>query len=115
MSDVGIVNVGLCTPIGLDALQTGFLLRAGFPALGESPLANAAGEAITMAFQPTVDPSLVGPERLVTLAARAFEEVARPIAPYRPSEPPPGRGAAARQDARPSHRSRARLCEAAWP
>jgi 3-oxoacyl-[acyl-carrier-protein] synthase-1 len=88
MSDVAVVHVGMCTPIGLDARQTGFLLRAGFPALGESPLGDAGGEAVTMAYLPAVDPRLVGPERLAALAARAFAEVARPIAPYRPSDHP---------------------------
>jgi 3-oxoacyl-[acyl-carrier-protein] synthase I len=109
MSDVAVVHVGMCTPIGLDAQQTGFLLRAGFPALGESPLADASGEAITMAYLPTVDPAVVGPERLVTLATRAFEEVARPIAPYRPSEHPAAgvQPAAARSPSEPPHAGKA--------
>lgn len=79
MSAVGIVKVGARTPIGLNARQTGFLLRTGFPAMGEAPLANAAGEAITMGFVSTLDPRLVGPERLARLAASAFEEAALPI------------------------------------
>ena len=45
-SVVAVVSVGARTPIGLNARQTGFLLRAGFPAMDEAPLANAAGEAI---------------------------------------------------------------------
>jgi len=73
---VAIVKVGARTAIGLDAKQTGFLVRAGFPAMSEAPLANAAGEAITMAFVPTIDPLLVGPERLVRLALPALQEVA---------------------------------------
>lgn len=79
MSGVGVVKVGARTPIGLNARQTGFLLRAGFPAMAEAPLANAAGEAITMGLVPTIDPRVVGPERLALLAAPAFEEVALPL------------------------------------
>lgn len=76
---VAVVHVGARTPIGLDARQTGFLLRAGLPAMGGAPLADAAGEAISMAFLPTIDPRLVGPERLAALARPAFEEAAAPV------------------------------------
>lgn len=80
MSAVAVVKVGAVTPIGLSARQTGFLLRAGFPAMTESPLADAAGEPITMAFVPTIDPRVVGPERLALLAAPALEEAAASLA-----------------------------------
>jgi 3-oxoacyl-[acyl-carrier-protein] synthase-1 len=76
---VAVVNVGARTAVGLDARQTGFLLRAGFPAMAEAPLANAEGEAITMAFVPTLDGRLIGPERLVALARAPFEEATLPI------------------------------------
>ncbi len=79
MSSVAVVNVGAKTAVGLDARQTGFLLRAGFPAMAEAPLANAAGEPITMMFLPTIDPRMTGAERLVTLARAPFEEVTAPI------------------------------------
>jgi 3-oxoacyl-[acyl-carrier-protein] synthase-1 len=74
-----IVSVGAKTVVGLDARQTGFLLRAGFPAMAESPLANAEGEAITMGFVPTLDGGLVGPERLSALGRAPFEEAVAPI------------------------------------
>jgi 3-oxoacyl-[acyl-carrier-protein] synthase-1 len=73
---VSIVKVAARTPLGLNARQTGFLVRAGFPAMSEAPLSDATGKAITMAFVPTIDSRLVGPERLVMLAAPALEEVA---------------------------------------
>ncbi|XXT16017.1 hypothetical protein WME94_37855 [Sorangium sp. So ce429] len=79
MSAVGVVKVGARTPIGLNARQTGFLLRAGFPAIAQAPLASSAGEAVTMGFVPAIDPRIVGPERLVLLAAPAFVEAASPI------------------------------------
>ena len=78
-SVVAVVSVGARTPIGLNARQTGFLLRAGFPAMDEAPLANATGEAITMAFVPTLDGRLVGAERLAALARAPFEEAVEPI------------------------------------
>lgn len=73
---VAIVNVGARTAIGLNARQTGFFVRAGFPALSEAPLANAAGEPITMGFVPTIDPLLVGVERLLALVMPVVEEAA---------------------------------------
>jgi 3-oxoacyl-[acyl-carrier-protein] synthase-1 len=76
---VAVVKVGARTPIGLDARQTGFLLRAGFPAMGEAAIADAAGEPISMAWVPTIDPRLVGPERLGALARPPFEEAVEPV------------------------------------
>jgi 3-oxoacyl-[acyl-carrier-protein] synthase-1 len=79
LSSVFIVKVGAKTPLGLSALQTGFLLRAGFPALGEAPLANASGEAITMGWVPTIDPRLTSSERLAELAEAPFMEAIEPV------------------------------------
>lgn len=76
---VVIVRVGACTAVGLDARQTGFVLRAGFPAMTESPLCNAAGEAITAAFVPTIDARLTGAERVAVLARGPFEEAIEPV------------------------------------
>jgi 3-oxoacyl-[acyl-carrier-protein] synthase I len=76
---VVVVHVGAKTAVGLNARQTGFLLRAGFPAMDEAPLANAEGEAITAAFVPTLDGRLVGAERLPALARAPFEEAVDPI------------------------------------
>jgi 3-oxoacyl-[acyl-carrier-protein] synthase-1 len=76
---VAVVNVGARTAVGLNARQTGFLLRAGYPAMSEAPLATAEGEAITMAFVPTLDGQLVGAERLAALARGPFEEAVAPI------------------------------------
>ena len=42
MSGVVVASVGARTAVGLDARQTGFLLRAGYPATAEAPLASAA-------------------------------------------------------------------------
>lgn len=69
-----VVSAGARTPVGLDARQTGFLVRAGYPAMAEAPLADAAGEAITMAFVPTIDGALAGVDRLAALARPPLEE-----------------------------------------
>lgn len=79
MSSVAVVKVGAKTPVGLNARQTGFLLRAGFPAMAEAPLADASGGAITMGFVPTLDPRSVGPDRLAELARAPFEEAVEPV------------------------------------
>ncbi|WP_437601962.1 hypothetical protein WMF28_10105 [Sorangium sp. So ce590] len=79
MSAITVARVGAKTAVGLNARQTGFLLRAGFPAMAEAPLVNAAGEAITMAFVPTLDGRLVGAERLAALARAPLEEAVAPI------------------------------------
>ena len=79
MSSVVVVGVGAKTVVGLDARQTGFLLRAGLPAMAEAPLVGADGEAITMAFIPTLDGALVGAERLSALARAPLEEAVAPI------------------------------------
>ena len=74
MTDVVGVNVGARTAVGLNALQTGFLLRAGYPAMAEAPIAGADGKPITMAFLPTIDGQLVGAERLAALAHGGGDE-----------------------------------------
>lgn len=79
MSDIAVVSVGAKTAVGLNARQTGFILRAGYPAMAEAPLANEAGEAITMAFVPTLDGGLTGAERLAALALSPFAEAVEPI------------------------------------
>jgi 3-oxoacyl-[acyl-carrier-protein] synthase-1 len=79
VSAIAIVSVGAKTAVGLNARQTAFLLRAGFPAMTESPLANAEGEPITMAFVPTMDGWLTGAERLSALARGPFEEAIAPL------------------------------------
>jgi 3-oxoacyl-[acyl-carrier-protein] synthase I len=76
-----VFAVGARSPIGLDAKQTALLLRSGIPAIGAAPLANKDGDAITMAFDPTVDPLTVGEERAALIACEALREVARAVGP----------------------------------
>ena len=76
---VAVVSVGAKTAVGLNARQTGFMVRAGYPGMSEAPLANAEGEPIAMAFVQSVDGALVGAERLAVLARAPFEEAVSPI------------------------------------
>ncbi len=71
-----IVAVGMRTGISLDALSTSLLLRTGVPAITGSPLAGPDDEPVSMAFDPTLDPYLVGEERAARLGAAAAFELA---------------------------------------
>lgn len=82
---IAVVRVEACTAVGLTARQTGFMLRAGFPAMSESALANEAGEPITMAFLPTIDARICGTERLCALAKTPFDNVTEPFRTTRAS------------------------------
>lgn len=80
MSGTFVVGVGARTPLGLDAAQTSFLLRAGLPAIGESPLADPKGEPVVAGWVPVVDARCIGSERLVALARPALAEAISRIA-----------------------------------
>jgi 3-oxoacyl-[acyl-carrier-protein] synthase-1 len=71
-----IVAVGMRTGIGLDSMATSLLLRTGVPAIGPAPLAAPDGDPVTMSFDPTLDPYLVGEERAARLGGAALFEVA---------------------------------------
>jgi len=71
-----VFAVGARTPLGLDAKQTALLLRTGLPAVTAAPLAHPKGGPVTMAFDTTIDPMIVGEERAVRLAAAALRELA---------------------------------------
>ncbi len=74
-----VAAVGARTAIGKNAVETGFLLRTGMPAVGMAPLVDDAGEAITMAFDATLDPYATGEERAAALATPALEEALAPL------------------------------------
>jgi 3-oxoacyl-[acyl-carrier-protein] synthase-1 len=74
-----VLSVGARGAMGLDARQTGFFLRTGNPAISAAPLADAEGESVAMAFDPTIDPFVVGEARAAELARSALSELARPL------------------------------------
>lgn len=71
-----IVGVGMRTGVSHDALSTSLLLRTGVPAITACPLAGPDDEPVSMAFDPTLDPYLVGEERASRLGAAAAFELA---------------------------------------
>lgn len=75
-----VVSTGARCAIGQGATETAFLLRAGLPVLAAAPLVNAGGDPITMGFDVTLDPYLVGEERAAKLALTALDEALAPLA-----------------------------------
>ncbi|MBW2459050.1 MAG: hypothetical protein JRI68_31410 [Deltaproteobacteria bacterium] len=74
-----IVSVGARTALGQDALQTAMLFRAGCAAMAAAPLVDGDGDQVTMCFDPTLPPLLVGWERAVQLAVSALDEALEPL------------------------------------
>ena len=76
MKKLGTVfAAGARTPLGPDLLSTALLFRAGLPALTAAPLSAGGNEPVTMAFDPTLDPMLVGEERAAVLAKGALQDL----------------------------------------
>jgi 3-oxoacyl-[acyl-carrier-protein] synthase-1 len=75
-----VASVGARCAIGHTAAEIGFLLRTGIPVLGAAPLVHGQGEQVTMGFDPTLDPYLVGEERAAAIASTALEEALAPLA-----------------------------------
>lgn len=65
------------TPFGPDLLSTALMMRTGMAAFTSAPLAAGdTAESVTMGFDPTLDPFLVGEERAGALAALALRDLA---------------------------------------
>lgn len=75
-----VASVGARCALGHAAAEVGFLLRTGIPVFAASPLARGEGEQVTMAFDATLDPHLVGEERAAAIAVTALEEAMAPLA-----------------------------------
>jgi len=74
-----VVGVGARTPLGLDAQQTGMLLRTGFAAMDQAAL-GPEGEPITIAHQPAIADDLRGIERAIALSQPALDEALATVA-----------------------------------
>lgn len=72
-----IVAVGARTPLGLDACQSGFLFRAGFPGMNLAPL-GPDGQEITFCRQTALPLECTGAERALELARPALDEALEP-------------------------------------
>jgi 3-oxoacyl-[acyl-carrier-protein] synthase-1 len=69
-----VVAVGARTSIGLTARHTAFLLRCGVAGFHEAPLLDVDDEPVTIGNVPTLDPLLVGADRVLLLAQAALDE-----------------------------------------
>jgi 3-oxoacyl-[acyl-carrier-protein] synthase I len=69
-----VVASGARTPIGLDALATGFLYRAATIVMQQGPLLDPDGEPVTICALPVIDPRLTGPMRALELGLPALDE-----------------------------------------
>jgi 3-oxoacyl-[acyl-carrier-protein] synthase I len=74
-----VTSFGVRSALGQGAAETCFLLRTGIPVLAAAPLVNGEGEPITMGFDATLDPYLVGGDRAAKLAMTALEEALAPV------------------------------------
>jgi 3-oxoacyl-[acyl-carrier-protein] synthase I len=75
-----VVAAGAHTSIGMNALQTAMLYRAGAAGMATAPLLDLDGENATMCIASTLPPTQVGWERAVALALPALEQAAAPLA-----------------------------------
>lgn len=80
MLDTVITSVGARTAVGLDAMQTGFLLRAGALGIREASLLDNEEERTTFCHTGMLPPHLLGVERLLALAVPALGEAIAPVA-----------------------------------
>ncbi|MFT3764958.1 MAG: beta-ketoacyl synthase N-terminal-like domain-containing protein [Minicystis sp.] len=74
-----VASIGARCALGQSAAEVGFLLRTGIPVLAAAPLVDGEGEQVTMGFDATLDPYLVGEERAAALAVTALEEAVAPF------------------------------------
>jgi 3-oxoacyl-[acyl-carrier-protein] synthase-1 len=74
-----IASVGVRSAIGLSAVETAMMLRAGSAAMAESALVDSTEEIVTFCVQPTLPPTLVGWERLGQLAIPPMREALAPF------------------------------------
>lgn len=72
---VHIVATGARTSLGLQALPSAAALRAGISSMGDHPfMIDQAGDPMPGALDSFIDPGIMGPERLLTLAESALRE-----------------------------------------
>jgi 3-oxoacyl-[acyl-carrier-protein] synthase-1 len=76
-ADIHIVAVGARTPVGHDAASSAAAARAGISRLAEHPfMVDGAGVPLRCGRDPAIDPSIMGPQRLIDLVTAALTEAA---------------------------------------
>jgi 3-oxoacyl-[acyl-carrier-protein] synthase-1 len=76
-----VVAVGARSPLGLDAVSTAFLYRAGSIVMQQGPLCDPDGEPVALCALATLDPTAVGLGRAERLAVPALEEALEALGP----------------------------------
>src|ERR1700674_1160451 len=75
-----IVATGARAPLGLHAAQSAASYRAGISGMREHPfMIDHAGDPMPGALDAKLDPSIVGPKRLLLLAETALREACAPL------------------------------------
>lgn len=79
-SAVHIVGVGARTPVGMKSAPAAAAVRAGATRLGEHPfMVDCVGDLMPGALDVEIDPRIMGPQRLLSLAERALREACEPL------------------------------------
>ena len=80
--EIHIVAVGARTPLGFNADSSFAAIRSGISEVREHPfIVDRKVEPVRMALDFELDPELMGPERFITLAATALEEICHKLEP----------------------------------
>jgi 3-oxoacyl-[acyl-carrier-protein] synthase I len=91
VSSVYVIGNGARTPLGLLAAPSAAAVRASISSMQEHPfMADRSGKAIVGALDQGLDPTLIGPDRLLALAEPALGEACGPLrdAPGTPRQLP---------------------------
>jgi len=82
METIFIVGHGARTPLGLQAASSAAARRGGISAAAHHPfMIDRAGDPMTLALDPELDPALMGWPRLFALAASALQEACAVLMP----------------------------------
>ena len=74
MTPLIIAATGACTPMGTRSWQTASCLNAGLSAFTRKPISNHANHRATISVVSALEPTCVGVDRLIRLAAPALAE-----------------------------------------
>ena len=76
-----VVGTGARTPLGLNAVDSAFLYRAGHAGMREAAILDENDEPTTMCLVPTLQPYATGVERAIALGAPALAEALGHLGP----------------------------------
>ncbi len=80
-----IIANGARTPLGLRSAASAAAIRAGISGMGEHPfMIDQSGDPMPGALDSELDPTLIGPERLIALSETALREACEPLGEIHP-------------------------------